>query len=330
MKNDFTGLMWNVEDLPFQYQRNVVLFKNSIKEKLLTDATKQMNVYLDQLLSDMTAIDQPAAPVTGNDGMAEAPQKEQVVSWILSLCNAAAVFELDCNDAAHQLDLYIVLSSQEESSFKELEPLIKTATLGRWKVLFSLCQLALFNEKRKQGSLFHNVYCNEQTLLYRAEGAPLDLADHTSILLLETAAEAFKKSRNKGLRLFEIAVQFEKEKENAFACFALHQAIEITLRGFVAAFSGVHPRQHCIKQLLLLCNRIHKGFVSFFQSASEIEALACLQESYTAARYNNDFTVADATVQLLKRKAANILALADRICREQIGQYRMFAQTRER
>ena len=267
-------------------------------------------------------------PIAGNNGVTGGPQKEQVISWIVGLCNVAAIFELGCCIGESQLDLYIVLSAQEENSFKELEPLIKAATLGKWKIQFSLCQLAAFNEKRKQGSLFHNVYCNENTLLWQAAGVELAFANDAFLCqFLEKAAEAFEKSRVKGNRFLEKAIQFENENENAFACFALHQAIEITLRGFVAAFSGAHPRQHCLKQLLLLCNRIHKGFMSFFQSAPEYEALTRLQESYTAARYNNDFTVADATIQLLKAKTAGILALADNNARDQVRKYSTFLRT---
>ncbi|MBO9618682.1 MAG: HEPN domain-containing protein [Niabella sp.] len=259
-----------------------------------------------------TAVPKPAAV---------AP-KELIVSWIRGLCNAAAIFELDHNAGEQRLDLYIILAQPDSCGFKNLEPFIRTATLGQWTVQFSLCQLTVFNERRKQGSFFHVVKCNEQALLYQAKDALLEWISASMFATVLAKRETdLGEGQKKGNHFFETAIAFEERKETALACFALHQAIEITLRGFITAFSGISPRLHSLKQLFLLCNRIRKGFTSFFQSAAELDALACLQEAYTAGRYNNDFVVADAILQLLKTKTARILAFTAAICKELTDKY---------
>ncbi|AHF17707.1 HEPN domain-containing protein [Niabella soli] len=261
-------------------------------------------------------------PFAGAPGYRSVSQKELVISWIRGLCNAVAIFELDYNAAKYQLDLYIILAQQEANGFKDLEPFIRTATLGQWTVQFSFCQLTVFNERRKQGSFFHMIKCNETALLYRAAAIQWEYVGTSALAALMAARETdFRKGCRRGRLFFDSALVFEDCNENAIACFALHQAIEITLRSFVAAFSGISPRLHSLKQLFLLCNRICGGFTSFFQSASELNALACLQEAYTGGRYNNDFVIADAMLELLKSKADRILAFADCICKELLGKY---------
>ncbi|WP_300596378.1 HEPN domain-containing protein [Niabella sp.] len=296
---------------------------NLLKQLIVKEAERGFAHYLYELIPDVERLFDP-----GQATHIEATQvcalfsREQVIAWIAGLCTPDFIFELEYHAEQCSLDLFIVLQPQEVRGFRDLHAYIHAATFGSWNIRFTLCQRSQFQQQRKQGNLFCVLSCNEERLVYVRDGAALDPIDGQVVQeWLAKSRETFETGSGRGRRLFEHALLFQKEGANGLACFMLHQAAELSLRGFAAAFSGVYLRQHSIRELLYHCSRIHRKFASFFKTAAEIEMLELLEAAYTGARYQNDFTVPDHSLEVLKEKIATILVCAEEVAARHMNRY---------
>ncbi|MBO9591963.1 MAG: HEPN domain-containing protein [Niabella sp.] len=303
---------------------------NLLKQLIVKEAERGFAHYLYELIPDVERLfDTAGSGIALREQALPGLSKEQVITWIAGLCAPDFIFEMEHSAERCSLDLFIILQPQEARNFKDLHAYIHAATLGSWNIRFTLCQRNQFLQQRKQGNLFCVLSCNEERLVYAREGAVLEPMDNRVV------AEWMKKSRQtletglgRGRQIFEHASLFQKGGANELGCFMLHQAAELSLRGFAAAFSGVYLRQHSIRELLYHCSRIHRRFASFFKTATELEMLELLESSYTGGRYQNDFTVPDHLLEALKKKVATILACADEIAARHMNRYFSLMDTR--
>lgn len=297
--------------------------RHLLKQLIVKEAERGFAHYLYELLPDvermfcseqLTGPKDPPGPVV--------PSKEQIIAWISCLCSPEFVFELEYRPKQRFLDLLIVLQPQETRGFRELGMYIHTAMFSDWNVQFTLCQFAQLRQQKKQGHLFYIMNCVKDKLVYSREGAVFDLLDREDIRdRLSRAKEIFEAGYQRGQRIFENFCWFREKGANELACFMLHQAAELTLRGFAAAFAGVQLRQHSIRQLLYHCGRIHKKLAAVFQTSAEFELLEILEASYTGARYCNDFAVPDQSLAVLSEKVRAILIAADEVARQLMHNY---------
>ncbi|MCF3111364.1 HEPN domain-containing protein [Niabella sp. CC-SYL272] len=296
---------------------------NLLKQLIVKEAERGFAHYLYELIPDVEQLfdmKRSASPV--EVPAPSEPSKEQVIAWITGLCAPEFIFEMEHHTERRSLDLFIVLQPQEARNFKDLHAYIHTASLGSWNIRFTLCQRSQFLQQRKQGNLFCVLSCNDERLVYARGGVVLEPIDSRIVhQWLEKSRQTLETGLARGRRIFEHALLFEEEGAKGLACFMLHQAAELSLRGFAAAFSGVYLRQHSIRELLYHCSRIHRRFASFFKTAAEFEMLTLLETSYTAARYQNEFTIADPFLEILKEKVASILACTDEIAARHINRY---------
>ncbi|WP_018629704.1 HEPN domain-containing protein [Niabella aurantiaca] len=294
-----------------------------LKQLIVKEAERGFAHYLFDLLPDVERMFCPQQ-LPGNESqhVPLIPSKEQIISWISCLCSPEFVFELKCDPEQHFLDLLIVLKPQETRGFRELGAYIHTATYSDWDIQFTLCPCAQLRQQRKQGNLFYVMNCIKDKLVYSREGAVFDLSDGGNMQdRLLRAKKVFEIGYQRGQGIFENFYWLQKKGANELACFMLHQAAELTLRGFAAAFSGIQLRQHSIKQLLCHCARIHKRLDTVFQTPTEFEMLDILEASYTGARYSNDFAVPDHALTALGEKVRIILVAAEEIARQLLNDY---------
>ncbi|MCD2423618.1 HEPN domain-containing protein [Niabella pedocola] len=303
---------------------------NLLKQLIVKEAERGFAHYLYELIPDVERLFDPDGPATPLNGQPPSGlSRAQVIAWISGLCAPEFIFEMEHTAEQCSLDLFIVLQPQEARNFKDLHAYIHAATFGTWNIRFTLCQRSQFLQQRKQGNLFCVLSCNEERLVYARKGAVLESMDNRVIQeWLEKSRQTLETGSGRGRRIFEHASLFQKEGANELGCFMLHQATELSLRGFAAAFSGVYLRQHSIRELLYHCSRIHRRFASFFKTAAELELLELLESSYTGGRYKNDFTVPDHLLEALKEKVATILACADEIAARHMNRYVSLMDTR--
>lgn len=296
---------------------------NLLKQLIVKEAERGFAHYLYELIPDVERLFDPDEPgIPAKAPVLSGLSREQVIAWISGLCAPEFIFELEHNAERCSLDLFIVLQPQEARSFKDLQAYIHSATFGSWNIRFTLFQRSQFLQQRKQGNLFCVLSCSEDRLVYAREGAVLERMDSRAVQeWLAKSRQTLETGSGRSRRIFEHALLFQKESANELGCFMLHQAAELSLRGFAAAFSGVYLRQHSIRELLYHCSRIHRRFASFFKTAAELEMLELLERSYTGARYQNDFTVPDHLLEALKEKVAAILACAEEIAARHMNRY---------
>ncbi|MBZ4188517.1 HEPN domain-containing protein [Niabella beijingensis] len=285
-----------------------------LKQLIINEAERGFAHYLYELLPDVERLFSPAVPEYNQPAVHGASSKEWIVAWVAGLCDPVFIFELDGDTEQRFLDLLIVVASTGERSFEELQSYIRSASTGSWNIRFSLCQLQRFCQQRKQGNFFFLLRCNEENLVYHAEDALFEPVNGDALQRRITASiDVFTAGCSKARLFLGLAASLQHSGSNELACFALHQAAELTLRGFAEAFSGMHIRQHSIKQLLLQCARQHPCFLSFFRTETEYELLAALEASYTGARYDRSFTITDQCLLAAKEKVNAILAAAEQV-----------------
>ena len=124
----------------------------------------------------------------------------------------------------------------------------------------------------------------------------------------------------------ELAQGFLKSAKECFdhqvfhlSVFMLHQSVEQCCHSLIRVVLGYRSNIHNLNRQLRLCNCFSYEPSQLFLSTAEDRRLFDIMiESYSAARYKDDFKVEKADAEKLLNHVSNFLALTEKICKHKI------------
>ncbi|MDB5231050.1 MAG: hypothetical protein JWN76_1855 [Chitinophagaceae bacterium] len=257
--------------------------------------------------------------VTTNALLFEKPQLKKITKKILAITSAEKIFLLrdkTIADGSEQLpfyDLLILLPSTNRNKFEEHERFIKDILKGQAELSLQLVKAGRVYELLSKGHLFYSLACKKEKLLFDDGTTPLPSFDFVPVKhLINNARQVFLKGLQKAESFYEGASFYYEKKENAFACFMLHQSVELTLRSLLLAFMGVDPSVHDLEIYMVNIRRYVPALGDLFpnNTKEESEIFDALQKSYIKARYFEGFTPSDNTLQTLLERIKLLLQKA--------------------
>jgi HEPN domain-containing protein len=109
--------------------------------------------------------------------------------------------------------------------------------------------------------------------------------------------------------------------------FLLHQAVEQACIALVRVFTGYRPDLHNLDRLLKLCLCCDPGLSVHFprNTDEEIRIFKLLNQSYSNARYKEDFDISKDDADNISNMVDDFIVLADAMCQRKIEEYETLA-----
>lgn len=112
--------------------------------------------------------------------------------------------------------------------------------------------------------------------------------------MLSTSTSMLAEGFNMYKEFMAAASLFTLRKQNRFACFMLHQAIELGLHSILKAGIGFHYRTHNIERLIIYASLVHEElFYWMYGADKDNKLLHKLQQAYSGARYEESYAVSN-------------------------------------
>ena len=171
---------------------------------------------------------------------------------------------------------------------------------------------------------FFNAVQHRGLILYSADG-----------ILQSTAVETFNlqshldRAQSNWRHRYNMANGFLKAADTAFdngfynvCVFLLHQVVEQFCIGMIWVFMGYRSDMHNLRRLLYLCACFSKQPLKHFTATPENDSLLTLMmESYSCARYKNDYTVLDTHADKLYSLVYDFVQLSKELCKNKLMEF---------
>lgn len=303
-----------------------------LKKFIVDDADKGFGCYLCEVLPQVENIfkfvEDASRELEKGHYQPTLPRKEarlnfqMLIDWIVSLCSPTCIYRTaPCADNQDDINLLIVIPLKENTTFKEMKKWLHTMNTNGWKVNYSLYQMPQLLKYIEAGSIFHITACRKENLIYDSGTGPLPSTQQGDLQKAQRkAAEIFAQGFSRGTAFMDGAQGYMAKQENNIAAFMLHQATELTLHAVLQAVTGIYFRDHSIRDLLKYCGQLSPQLKGFFRKhPDDALLLRLLEEAYVNARYNSEFKVTAAELNLLYEKVAEILKIASLYVSESVS-----------
>ena len=303
-----------------------------LKKFIVDDADRGFGCYLCEVLPQVENIfkfvEKASRELEQGHYQLNLPQKrvgldfQTLIDWIVSLCSPACIYQTaPSDDNQEEINLLIVIPLKENTTFKEMKKWLHTMNTNGWKVNYSLYQMPQLLKYIEAGSIFHMNACRKENLIYDSGTEPLPSIQPEDFQEAKRmAAEIFAQGFKRGTAFMDGAQVYRTKQENNIAAFMLHQATELTLHAVLQAVTGIYFREHSISDLLKYCGRLSPQLKDFFCNHPEDTLLLkLLQEAYVNARYNSEYKITTAELNLLYEKVTAILDSARRYVSETVA-----------
>ncbi|SDP99681.1 HEPN domain-containing protein [Mucilaginibacter sp. OK268] len=165
--------------------------------------------------------------------------------------------------------------------------------------------------------------------VYTSEGLYLPTPHVLSPKQQKAAINAnWKRWCTNGKEFFQGAKRYLEEGNNKLALFLLHQAAEHTLIGALQILFGYRQSVHSLSKLMSLTLLFTEDLVVIFSLDTEEgkEIFNLLQNGYSKARYDENFTADEEPVKTVTRLVGILLAKAEALYRGQLEQQNLSAE----
>lgn len=224
-------------------------------------------------------------------------------------------------------DLLIILSKNGHANSDTLTQSINTR-LNELKLATPVHPIyhgmEFVNHELSEGSYFFGDIKKEGILLFTT--SRYQLADKRDMSPAEAQAKAqrdfdywFASAEN----FYRVAKSEMELKNNNFAAFQLHQAVERYYGAIQLVFTGYKPKTHNIEELGSLAKACNMAFGKVFPQASteERQRFDLLKKAYVDARYNMDYKISKGDLDYLSERVQLLRGLTEQICIQKIKSF---------
>lgn len=239
---------------------------------------------------------------------------DELLSYIIRMTQPERVFLLPSQVAEsgeRYRDLLIVMPKDIRKSFSELDTIIE---LCKWKtetVYISIYHSAQWQEYVINCYPFYACMNSEEHVVYTAPGASELPRPDTEQLQqrVANAAKIFSAGHNKALNMLQTADVLIKEKKTALAAFMLQQAVELSIRGLILAWTGIECKTHSIRVLKKHLGRYAPQLCRYLPGGTEEEdkLLRILESAYLDGRYKEHYEVLPEALEVLRNRIHSLL-----------------------
>lgn len=164
---------------------------------------------------------------------------------------------------------------------------------------------------------FFSAVFNNGLLLYSADGV-LYNSERPTVNPQKRLAEAVSQWYHRCDMAAGFKRSIDQIMEDGFynvAVFLMHQVVEQACIGMIWVFMGYKSDMHNLKRLLYICGCFSKRPMQhFLANDADAALLSLLMKSYSAARYKDDFKVAEQDGKKLQQLTEGFLAMAKQMC----------------
>jgi HEPN domain-containing protein len=229
-----------------------------------------------------------------------------------------------CKSILHPAYDFLIITNDSEKrvDHETIQIAEQQATPLGCNVTVIVQQLSVANKALENGSRFISTVYRKGVLVYDSDGLPLTIPpEEPDVLILRNRIET------NWNRCFGIAQCFFKTATYCFdngwyerATFDLHQSAQHTCMAMLRAFSGYRSNTHNLSRLLALTTNFSYEPLAIFPciTKEESDLFNTLNRAYSAARYNEKYTVSAEKVQILIERVANLLTIAQKLYEEKL------------
>lgn len=226
---------------------------------------------------------------------------EGVVNLIKQAIPVGAIYNL--SKSKDELDLIVVLEKNCTRAYNEFDAIIDLSLLGYQNGTCTIHNYGMLNAQIKKGHFFYATACTESNLVYRkstAELFPKVVFEQKIKFEVETR---FKKGMQKAGEFQEGAHYYFANSQYEMTAFMLQQATELTYRCLLQVLRGRDVKCHAPAVLRKHLKRFAPEIIGVFSTDEEKELaqLQLLEEAYIKSRYDSNYQLDKATVNLLMR-----------------------------
>lgn len=206
--------------------------------------------------------------------------------------------------------LLIVADSKSQDPVKTLAPMAELCLAGMPDHSFSIIPYGELKTAINNGSLYYILACQKDQLRLQIGQNPLPILTHKQLeTVYSKSKEHYGKAWDKQCDFLE-GMKFYLQKENyPQALFMLHQAVELTFRGFEnAILKRDRPSHGLHEHLRLIAKHIPEaGYLFPKEEPSIYRLLKLIDQSYTAVRYQRNFEVQFEELDELHRRFLELM-----------------------
>lgn len=272
---------------------------------------------------------QPTEPVNQSSPVSTAYFKDSlnnykaikpVVKFLVEVLLPEKIYVIDHNKSGNNnteddnkgfVDLIIIANDKVHSKpFLEFEPILEFASLRNSNIRCSLHNSGQVISSFALGQMFYLLTMKPEFLVYDngSKGLP-----HPNLAKcrasIDRSRRIFNNMMAKADGFYKSAVSFKEENQH-LTSFMLHQSAEFALRGLALALYGREKKTHSINALLSLVALVEPSISDIFPEDTKIEKelIVQLDEAYSNARYDVDFSMEREFYPILFERIGRLLS----------------------
>lgn len=209
------------------------------------------------------------------------------------------------------VDLIIIANDKVHSKpFLEFEPILEFASLRNSNIRCSLHNSGQVISSFALGQMFYLLTMKPDFLVYDngSKGLP-----HPNLAKcrasIDRSRRIFNNMMAKADGFYKSAVSFKEDNQH-LTSFMLHQSAEFALRGLALALYGREKKTHSINVLLSVVALVEPSISDIFPEDTKIEKelIVQLDEAYSNARYDVDFSMEREFYPILFERIGRLLS----------------------
>jgi hypothetical protein len=263
-----------------------------------------------------------------------APQKlmgdvAQIISFLAETIKPEKIFmlhhpALDSERETGYVDLLVVLPCKSHIRFTEHQAIVEFANLRHRQVTCSLHRSDAVREALEQGHIFYSLACRPDKLVYDDGGEQFPATSKNLYKeIVVKARKVFEANFQKSQAIYSCSLQLSNTCNIAVAAFLLHQATEFVYRAVLLSLTGKEVRTHSIKALIKHSRRCAPQLDLVFphNTPEERQLVHFMEESYLKARYDQDFKIDEATIELLFNRVQMLQDMSRQVFERKVMTY---------
>lgn len=253
-----------------------------------------------------------------------------VVKFLVEVLKPQKIYVIDHNktgttnsvdDKQAFVDLIIIANDKVQlKAFLEYEPILEFASLRDSNIRCSLHNSGQVISSFAEGHMFYLLTMKPDFLVYDngSKGLP-----HPNLAKCRTSIDRSRRIFNnmmaKADGFYKSAVTFKEDNQH-LTSFMLHQSTEFALRGLALALYGREKKTHSINVLLSVVALVEPSISAIFPEDTkfEKELVKQLDEAYSSARYDVDFSMEREFYPILFERIGQLLSATREVFAAQV------------
>ncbi|RNI31819.1 HEPN domain-containing protein [Rufibacter immobilis] len=260
--------------------------------------------------------------VKGKSYMANESDKRSsicsIIRFIAEVVQPEKIFLLNSLDFRNEgcpefIELMVIIQTSNQKSFANFEPLVEFALLCSKDVSCSLHKADNVQRALLDGHIFYSLNCKPENLVYD-DGSPDFVPTPKELYpkIIEESSKDFQSNYSRAVDFYIGATHYFKIGNKSLVPFMLHQAVELTYRAILQSLTGKEIRTHSLKAQIRHTRRCTPSLTNIFPRNTDKEKrlVHLLDEAYLHARYENNFHIEDAIIDILLNRVHRLQELA--------------------